>query len=66
MTSAASQLLFSRMSSEEPGFTVGPLDKNAKHDCYSCGSPFATAWSTTDGTAWLCRDCANLHGLGCP
>ena len=47
-------------------FTVAPLDKNAKHDCYSCGSPFATAWSTTDGTAWLCRECANLHGLGCP
>jgi len=35
-------------------------------DCVSCGSGLATAWSTPDGTAWLCRECATLHGLGCP
>ena len=41
-------------------------DKDEKQECMSCGAPYATAWSTTDGTAWLCRECATLHGLGCP
>jgi hypothetical protein len=53
------------MADEEPKFQHLP-DLKKKQDCMSCGSPFATAWSTTDGTAWLCRECANLHGLGCP
>ena len=35
-----------------PQFQVRP-ELNEKHDCMSCGSPFATAWSTTDGKAWL-------------
>ena len=54
---------------EEPDdtrFVVAPVRKDEQHDCMSCGSPFATAWSTTEGRAWLCRECANLHGLGCP
>jgi len=33
---------------------------------FSCGSHFATEWKTADGVAWLCRECANLNGLGCP
>ena len=37
-----------------------------EHVCYSCESPLATHWSTSEGTAWLCRECANLNGLGCP
>ena len=35
-------------------------------ECVSCGSHLATAWSTPEGTAWLCRECATLHVLGCP
>jgi len=54
------------MPDEENGFTVAPVRRGETQDCFSCGSPFATAWSTTDGTAWLCRERANLHGLGCP
>ena len=50
---------------DAPQFQVRPEVKE-KLDCMSCGSPFATAWSTTEGKAWLCRECANLHGLGCP
>ena len=34
--------------------------------CESCSSPLATRWNTPDGPAWLCRECANLHGFGCP
>ncbi|MFZ9394291.1 MAG: hypothetical protein ACO28P_10110, partial [Ilumatobacteraceae bacterium] len=45
---------------------VGPVKNGEQHPCASCGSPLATAWSTTEGRAWLCRECANLHGLGCP
>lgn len=54
---------------QRPVFEVAPSLKRElaeKQDCFSCGSPFATPWSTTDGKAWLCRECANLHGLGCP
>jgi len=54
------------MPDEQNGFTFAPVIRGETQDCFSCGSPFATAWSTTDGTAWLCRECANLHGLGCP
>jgi hypothetical protein len=50
---------------QSPKFEVGPIKKE-QHNCMSCESPFATAWSTTEGKAWLCRECANLHGLGCP
>ena len=32
----------------------------------SCGSHLAQRWSTSDGPALLCRECATLHGLGCP
>lgn len=59
-------LLSGLMSGENEGFTVAPVRKDEAHECASCGSPFATAWSTTQGKAWLCRECANLHGLGCP
>ena len=45
---------------------VAPVRKNDTRDCMSCGSPFGTKWSTPEGTAWLCRECANLNGLGCP
>jgi len=34
--------------------------------CMSCGSHLAQSWSTPDGVAVLCRECATLHGLGCP
>lgn len=34
--------------------------------CMSCGSHLAENWSTSDGVAVLCRECATLHGLGCP
>jgi hypothetical protein len=34
--------------------------------CMSCGSHLATRWSTPDGPALLCRECAVLHGIGCP
>lgn len=34
--------------------------------CVSCGSHLAVRWSTPDGAAMLCRECAVLHGLGCP
>jgi hypothetical protein len=34
--------------------------------CVSCGSHLAVRWSTPEGTALLCRECATLHGLGCP
>ncbi|MEY3691176.1 MAG: hypothetical protein RJB57_831 [Actinomycetota bacterium] len=40
--------------------------KREARDCMSCGAPYATAWGTSEGTAWLCRECATLHGLGCP
>jgi len=50
---------------QRPTFQVAP-HLNEKQDCMSCGSHLATAWSTTDGKAWLCRECATLHGLGCP
>jgi len=42
------------------------LTPDRAQDCVSCGSGLATAWSTPDGTAWLCRECATLHSLGCP
>ena len=54
---------------ERSGFEVAPALRREvadNKDCFSCGSPFATPWSTVDGRAWLCRECANLHGLGCP
>lgn len=50
---------------QAPHFEVKPVSKE-KQDCMSCGSPLATAWSTSEGTAWLCRECANLNDLGCP
>lgn len=50
---------------DKPHFTVRP-EVQEKHDCMSCGSHLATAWSTPEGRAWLCRECATLHGLGCP
>ena len=34
--------------------------------CESCDGPYARAWSTPQGTGWLCPTCATLHGLGCP
>ncbi|MGA1033828.1 MAG: hypothetical protein ACO3VI_00830 [Ilumatobacteraceae bacterium] len=37
-----------------------------RHDCMSCGSHLAHPWSTPEGRAWLCRECATLHGIGCP
>ncbi|MFZ9446415.1 MAG: hypothetical protein ACO277_09740 [Ilumatobacteraceae bacterium] len=54
------------MHDDEKEPLVGPVKKGEQHPCASCGSPLATAWSTTEGRAWLCRECANLHGLGCP
>lgn len=39
---------------------------DGRHECVSCGAPYATAHETPDGMAWLCRECATLHGLGCP
>ena len=54
------------MDEETPRFVVAPVRKDDAQECMSCGSPFATAWSTTQGRAWLCRECANLNGLGCP
>lgn len=48
-----------------PKFQVVPT-VNDKQDCMSCGSHLATPWSTSEGKAWLCRECATLHGLGCP
>jgi ribosomal protein L37AE/L43A len=50
---------------DEQKFRVRP-EVNERHDCMSCGSHLATAWSTPEGKAWLCRECATLHGLGCP
>ena len=34
--------------------------------CMSCGSHLAQRWSTPEGVAVLCQQCATLHGLGCP
>ncbi len=34
--------------------------------CMSCGSHLAQRWSTPQGVAVLCQQCATLHGLGCP
>lgn len=47
--------------------TLAGTDPGAgERACASCGSHLATAWSTPSGTALLCRECATLHGLGCP
>ena len=46
---------------------AGTIDsKPAEPACMSCGSHLAQRWSTPDGPAVLCRECATLHGLGCP
>ncbi|MGA0036508.1 MAG: hypothetical protein ACO3SZ_07020 [Ilumatobacteraceae bacterium] len=39
---------------------------NESSACVSCGSHLAQRWSTPEGVAVLCRECATLHGLGCP
>ncbi|MGA0230560.1 MAG: hypothetical protein ACO3R3_11095 [Ilumatobacteraceae bacterium] len=55
------------MGSTEPTRPmVGAPTPGQGRECMSCGSHLATAWSTPEGTAWLCRECATLHGLGCP
>ncbi|MFM8627029.1 MAG: hypothetical protein ACKOCC_08830 [Actinomycetota bacterium] len=46
--------------------SAGATPKKDDRECMSCGAPYATSWSTPEGTAWLCRECATLHGLGCP
>ncbi|MBL6636091.1 MAG: hypothetical protein ISP35_07835 [Ilumatobacteraceae bacterium] len=38
----------------------------ASFACVSCGSHLTQRWSTPEGVAVLCRECATLHGLGCP
>ena len=54
----------------EPSSSPAEIDLGLMTDrgreCMSCGSHLTTAWSTPEGTAWLCRECATLHGLGCP
>ncbi|MGA1344797.1 MAG: hypothetical protein ACO35E_02340 [Ilumatobacteraceae bacterium] len=44
----------------------GDEGRHEHRDCMSCGSHLSRPWSTSDGTAWLCRECATLHGIGCP
>jgi ribosomal protein L37AE/L43A len=40
--------------------------ESEKQHCASCESPYTTEWKTSEGAVWLCRECANLNGLGCP
>ena len=43
-----------------------PQSDNNVASCMSCGSHLAQRWSSPEGEAVLCRQCATLHGLGCP
>ena len=62
------------VSNERPDVTIAdgvvrlPDAPGAREssDCMSCGSHLARPWSTPEGRAWLCRECATLHGIGCP
>ncbi|MEI7617812.1 MAG: hypothetical protein WCK14_04250 [Actinomycetota bacterium] len=54
------------MSNSDISESAAAATRQQAPSCASCGSHLATQWGTSEGRAWLCRECATLHGLGCP